>query len=84
MRLLAPATGAIEAETERHHYKGQILEVSDRADIRDLRAAGYTVGDVAGGPSRAAGFECPSCDFKSFFRLCSRCGDVCDRPDLVA
>jgi uncharacterized ferredoxin-like protein len=84
MRLLAPATGAVGIKTDRHEYRGRIIEVSDRQDIKELRAVGYTVGDVGGRPSRAAGFECHSCGFQSFFRLCSRCGDECDRPDLVA
>lgn len=84
MRLLAPATGCVEVDTSRRRYKGRILEVSDSKDIKELRAIGYTPGDVGGRPSRAAGFECPACSFQSFFRLCSRCGGECDRPDLVA
>jgi len=84
MRLLSPATGCVEVDTDRRRYRGRILEVADSADIRDLRAAGYTVGDVAGRPSRAAGFCCPGCGFRGFFRLCSRCGGVCERPDLTA
>lgn len=79
MRLLAPATGCIEVETDRRHYKGRILEVSDRQDIKDLRAVGYTVGDASGRPSRASGRRCTSCGFNGWFVTCSRCGGTCER-----
>lgn len=64
-------------------YKGASFDVSDPRDARDLRRGGYTVAGVAG-PSKAPGFECFDCGFQSFFKLCSRCGGSCERPDLVA
>lgn len=85
-RLLSPGDKCVGVDMagSGRRYDGKILEVSDNRDVRDLRAAGYTLADASGGPSKAPGFECLSCGFKSFFRLCSRCGDDCDRPDLVA
>jgi len=84
MRLLAPATGCVEVDTDRRRYKGRILEVSDPRDVKDLRAVGYTPGDVGGPPVTRGGYECRPCGFASYFRKCSRCGGSCDRPDLVA
>lgn len=78
MRLLAPATGVIEVETSRRNYKGRILEVSDSADIKELRAVGYTPASVAGPPAKAKGYDCSECGFKSFFRRCGRCGHIPD------
>lgn len=78
-RLLAPATGCIEVETDRHHYRGRVLEVSDESDIKDLRAAGYTVGDVSGEPSRSSGRRCVDCGFSGWFTTCGRCGGACER-----
>jgi hypothetical protein len=78
MKLLAPSTGAVEVATDRREYKGRIIEVTDRADIKDLRAIGYTVASAAGPTARVKGFECPVCAFSSFFRLCGRCGNTID------
>ena len=86
-RMLSP-DGACKGVTvpfgRSRRYVGRTVNVSDPSHERALREAGYTVADVSGGPSRAAGFVCPTCDFSSFFRLCSRCGGVCERPDLAA
>lgn len=69
----------------KRRYAGTTVTVDDPLHVRALREAGYTVADTSGPPVRkAAGFECLSCSFASFFRLCSRCGSVCERPDLVA
>lgn len=84
MRLLAPSTEAAGIKTDRREYRGRILEVSDSADIRDLRAAGYTPGDIGGPPVSRGGYECRPCGFASYFKKCSRCGSACDRPSLVA
>lgn len=84
MRLLAPATGAVGIKTDRREYRGRILEVSDRQDIKELRAVGYTPGDIGGPLVTRGGYECRPCGFASYFKKCSRCGSACDRPDLVA
>jgi hypothetical protein len=49
--------------------------------VRLLKEAGFTVGDISGAPTRAAGFVCKPCAFKSFFKVCSKCGSECERPD---
>lgn len=65
-------------------YDGQTIEVTDLSHVRALKEAGYTMASTAGAPLRSGGFECLECGFQSFFRLCSRCGATCERPDLVA
>lgn len=65
-------------------YDGQIFDVTDSHHVRLLKEAGFTVGDISGAPSKADGFECASCRFRSYFRICSKCGSECERPDLVA
>lgn len=69
---------------ESRRYGGNVVEVSDPAHARALKQAGFTEADISGVPSGSAGFECLECQFQSFFRLCSRCGSECERPDLVA
>jgi len=83
-RLLSPA-GDCDGVTVQDgtRYGGTIINVSNRRHINSLLQAGYTTGDVAGAPVRAGGFVC-GCGFRSFFRLCGRCGRECERPDIVA
>ncbi len=86
-RLLSPGDNckAVDVPFGRgRRYEGTVINVSDPLHVSALRRAGYTVAAVAGAPVKAAGFECPACDFASYFRLCSRCGAECDRPDIVA
>ena len=78
MRLLAPATGAVEVSTDRNNYRGRIIEVSDRADIKELRAAGYTAASTAGPPIRSKSHDCTECGFRAYFRRCGRCGHAPD------
>lgn len=65
-------------------YSGRIIEVNDPGHARMLKSVGYVQAAAAGVPMRTGGYRCIDCDFASFFRLCSRCGAVCERPDLVA
>lgn len=84
MRLLSPATGCVSVDVpigRERRYNGRTIEVSDPAHIRALREVGYTPGDVAGSPSRAAGYVCGACGFRAFFTRCSRCGGPCTRPE---
>lgn len=86
-RLLSPDDKCVQVDVpfgRGRRYSGKAIEVSDPGHIQALRQAGYTMADAAGRPSRARGFDCLSCGFKSFFRLCSRCGSECERPDVVA
>lgn len=80
MRLLSPDHACISVDAPSgRRYDGTVLEVTDPADVKAMRAVGYTSADIGGGPVRG-GFRCASCDFASFFRTCSRCGDTCERP----
>lgn len=86
-RLLSPDDRCVQVDVpfgRGRRYSGKTIEVTDPGHVRKLREAGYTVGSVAGAPARSGGFECLDCGFASFFRLCSRCGGRCDRPDIVA
>lgn len=84
-RMLSPddACRGVDVPSGRR-YSGQAIEVTDLSDFRVLKQAGYTVAGTGGTPLRSAGFECSDCGFQSFFRLCSRCGATCERPDLAA
>jgi hypothetical protein len=86
-RLLSPDDRCVQVDVpfgRGTRYSGQAIEVSDPVHARALKAAGYTAGSVAGTPVRRGGYHCEPCGFASFFRLCSRCGGVCERPDLIA
>lgn len=75
-RLLSPDDACISVDVpfgRGRRYDGRTIEVSDPAHARALLAAGYTAADVSG-PSRARGFDCADCGFRSYFRTCGRCG----------
>lgn len=83
MRLLSPDDACIRVTTrDGRRYDGRTIDVDSRhAD--ELRAVGYTVADTAGPAPRSGGFECTVCSFKAWFRTCSRCGGVCERPEAA-
>lgn len=86
-RLLSPDDACIGVDVpygRSRSYEGTTIDVSDPSHVKLLRQAGYTLADTAGRPSKAPGFECLDCGFQSFFRLCSKCGSECERPDLIA
>jgi hypothetical protein len=86
-RLLSPDDACKQVDVpigRNQRYSGTTINVSDPSHVRALKAIGYTAAAVAGSPVRQGGYRCSECDFSSFFRLCSRCGGVCERPDLVA
>lgn len=75
-RLLSPDDACISVDVpfgRGRRYDGRTIEVTDPVHDRALRAAGYTVAGVSA-PSRARGFDCVECGFRSFFRTCGRCG----------
>lgn len=86
-RLLSPddkCVGVTVPFGRGQKYNGKTIEVSDPSHVRALRQAGYTMADMGGAPIKSGGYECSACSFQSYFKLCSRCGAECDRPDLVA
>jgi hypothetical protein len=82
-RLLSPDDKCVQVDVplgRNRRYSGQSIDVSDPSHVRALRLAGYTVADTAGAPAKTGGFECANCGFHSYFRTCSRCGGMCERP----
>lgn len=77
MRVAAPSIGCREVDGpsgKRYTAKGGFFEMSDR-DGKALAAAGGFIPGMTSGSARAhVGFRCTSCDFGSFFKVCSRCG----------
>lgn len=78
-RLLSPDDACISVKVPtvggERQYDGKTIDVSDLRHARLLKEIGYVQADVAGGPSRARGFDC-ECGFSSFFRKRGRCGRV--------
>ena len=73
-RIIAPDRGCIETETAPGRvHRGRIFEVSDPAEAKALKQAGYIIGGV-GGVVKAAGYVCPK-GHHNFFRTCGRCGN---------
>lgn len=87
-RMLSPDDACrgvtLPVGTGRQRYGGQSIDVSEPSHIKALRQVGYTIADTSGAPVRRGGYHCDPCGFASYFRLCSRCGAECERPDLVA
>lgn len=83
-RLLSPDDKCVEVDVpfgRGRRYRGTTLDVSDPGHARALRAVGYTVADTSGVPVRSGGFTCTGCGFRAWFKTCSRCGGVCERPE---
>ena len=55
--------------------KDGMFNVTDPKLIKKLKAEG--LGEAsAGGVTNAAGFPCKACGFGSFFKKCSKCGEI--------
>jgi hypothetical protein len=83
-KLLSPDDACVQVDVpfgRGRRYTGRAIEVTDQAHVKALRAAGYTLADAAGGPVRGGGFTCTECGFNTWFKACSRCGGVCERPE---
>jgi hypothetical protein len=78
MRLLSPHDKCVGFDTpdRSRRYDGLIVDVPER-DARLMREAGYTMADIGGAPVRRGGFECTECTFRSYFKVCGRCGAAC-------
>lgn len=87
-RLLSPDDACISVDVPTYggkaRYNGRSVDVSNASHVKALRQVGYTVADTSGAPVRRGGYHCGPCGFASYFRLCSRCGAECKRPDLAA
>jgi hypothetical protein len=55
--------------------KDGMFNVSDPKLIKKLKAEGLGQAS-ASGVSNAAGYPCKACGFGSFFKKCSRCGEI--------
>ena len=55
--------------------KDGLFNVSDKKLIKKLKAEGLGVAS-ASGVTTASGFPCKSCGFGSFFKKCSKCGEI--------
>jgi hypothetical protein len=53
------------------------VTVTDRKHEKALRELGAFPANL-GGPT-GGGFQCGSCGFRTYFRVCSRCGGTCDK-----
>lgn len=75
-RLLSPDDACVQVDAPSgRRYSGRILDVTNPADARAMRAVGYTA--AGGGPARTSGRTCEACGFRGFFTRCGRCGGVC-------
>lgn len=55
--------------------KDGMFNVSDPKLVKKLKAEG--LGEAsAGGVTNAKGFPCKACGFGSFFKQCSKCGEI--------
>jgi hypothetical protein len=82
-RLLSPDDACVQVDVPtvggNRRYSGTTIDVTDSRHVDVLKAVGYVQADVSGGPARAKGYRCEPCGFASYFRRCSRCGDICER-----
>ncbi len=77
-RMVSPDRGCVQVDVGRTRYSGRIVDASP-GDAKLLREAGYFPASL-GGVTKAVGFVCPDCGFRSHFRRCSRCQGECVRP----
>ena len=57
--------------------KDGMFNVSDPKLIKKLKAEGLGEASL-GGVTKATGYPCKSCGFGSFFKKCSKCGEIND------
>lgn len=55
--------------------KDGLFEVNNPKLVRKLKAEGLGEASL-GGVTKANGFPCKSCGFGSFFKKCSKCGEI--------
>lgn len=60
------------------NYQGRIVDVDNPAHLKALREQGVFPANLAGG-KRTGGYRCSTCGFGSYFAVCGRCGEPCDR-----
>lgn len=53
------------------------VTVTDPKHVRALRELGAFPANL-GGHSKG-GYRCPTCQFRAFFKSCSRCGGTCEK-----
>ena len=68
----------------RYHQRGGYFHMKP-ADARLHLQVGNLPSPSAALPvGRAGGYRCAGCGFGSFFTMCSRCGDACEREGAQA
>jgi len=58
--------------------KDGLLHINDPKLVKKLKAEGLGVASASGviANSSAVGFTCKACGFGSFFKKCSKCGEI--------
>ena len=56
--------------------KDGMFHVSDPKLIKKLKAEGLGEASASGAFANVTGFTCKKCGFGSFFKQCSRCGEI--------
>lgn len=77
-RMVAPDRGCVQVDVGRTRYSGRIVDATP-GHAKLLKQAGYFPAAL-GGVTRAVGFVCTACRFRSHFKRCGRCGADCVRP----
>lgn len=85
MRIAAPdgAVAGMEVKgAQTGHvtrYNGRIADVDNPGHVKALLAEGAFVASLSGRTRRDIGYRCPTCQFGSFVKTCSRCGGTCEK-----
>ena len=56
--------------------KDGMFNVSDPKLIKKLKAEGLGEASASGAMAHVTGFTCTKCGFGSFFKKCSKCGEI--------
>jgi hypothetical protein len=63
---------------QKGYQQGGSFDMSPAAARQAVKIGG-AIASEAGTTSRTIGWRCPSCQFGSFVKTCSRCGAECER-----
>lgn len=56
--------------------KDGMFNVSDPKLLKKLKAEGLGEASASGAMAHVSGFTCKKCGFGSFFKQCSKCGEI--------
>jgi hypothetical protein len=81
MRVPAEDIRNVQTDVDgiRYTARNGFFEMPERDARAYLQSANMPWPNIVGATRRRIGYRCGACGFGSFFRICSRCGNPCEK-----